>query len=127
MSRGDLRQRTKAFALAIVRFRLSERPSEPWRVLSNQLLRSGTSVGANYREACRSRSRAEFVAKVGVALEEADESCYWLEILMESGMTQSPVAATLLEEANQLCAMLVASLITAKRNRCNPPEENSAL
>ncbi len=84
-------------------------------------------MGANYREACRSRSRAEFVAKVGVALEEADESCYWLEILMESGMTQSPVAATLLEEANQLCAMLVASLITAKRNRCNPPEENSAL
>lgn len=83
-------------------------------VIGKQLLRSGTSVGANYRAACRARSKAEFIAKVGIVLEEADEAVFWLELLLESGIARSPQLEDLIQEANELTAIFVTSLRTAK-------------
>lgn len=113
---NDLRQRTKTFGLAVIARRKSQPVSEPTKTIGNQLLRSATSVGANYRAACRARSRAEFVARIGVALEEADESCFWLELLLDGGLSTSGSIRALLSEANELCAILAASSITAKAN-----------
>lgn len=88
--------------------------SELTQVLGRQLLRAGTSVGAHYREACRSRSRAEFVSKIEGGLQELDETAYWLELLADVGAAPPARVAPLLEEANQLTAVLVASVRTAK-------------
>jgi four helix bundle protein len=81
-----LQSRTKRFALRIITLYRSLPKTEEARILGKQLLRSGTSVGANYRAACRTRSRAEFVAKLGVVLEEADESAFWLDLMQEAGI-----------------------------------------
>ncbi|MBZ5520931.1 MAG: four helix bundle protein [Acidobacteriia bacterium] len=111
----QLRDRTKAFALRIVRlFRSLPRSTEA-QVLGKQLLRSGTSVAANYRAACRARSRAEFVAKIGVVVEEADESMLWLEMLSDAGIVGKEKLADLANEARQLTAIFTASQQTAKR------------
>ena len=110
----DLRIRTKAFALDIIHFYSSLAKSELAQVLGRQLLRAGTSVGAHYREACRSRSRAEFVSKIEGGLQELDETAYWLELLADAGAAPPARVAPLLEEANQLTAVLVASVRTAK-------------
>ena len=83
-------------------------------VLGNQLLRAGTSVGANYRAACRARSRAEFIAKIGVVLEEADECSYWLELIVESGRTQRNKVGELLNESNELTAIFASTHRSAK-------------
>jgi four helix bundle protein len=88
--------------------------NEESRVLGKQLLRSGTSIAANYRGACRSRSRAEFIAKLGVVLEEADETCFWLELLLEAGVVPPNRLAALVKEADELTAIFVTSLLTAK-------------
>ncbi len=112
-----LKERTRKSALNVLVFLLAEPPRDDWRSLRQQLIRSATSVGANYRSACRSRSRAEFIARIGVVLEEADESAFWLELLVDIGATRSPVAQGLLREANELCAILAASSLTAKANR----------
>jgi len=105
----DLKQRTKQFSLRIVALVDALPNSVSGRNLGNQLFRSGTSVGANYRAACRGRSMAEFASKLGVVEEEADESAFWLEILIESGMMRSRLLAPLLREANELTAIMVAS------------------
>jgi len=111
---NDLRERTKTFALRIVRlYRSLPRKTEA-RTLGNQLLRSGTSVGANYRAACRSRSRNEFIAKIGIVLEEADETVYWLELLKDAGIIRAEKLGALIKEANELTAIFVASLRTAR-------------
>lgn len=115
-----LKDRTRKFALNVVLFLRSGAYSEDWRSLRQQLIRSATSVGANYRAACRSRSRAEFIARIGVTLEEADESAFWLELLIDIGATHSPLAQDLLREANELCAILAASSLTAKANAERP-------
>ena len=86
-------------------------------LIRKQLFRSGTSVGANYRAACRGRSKADFIAKLGVVLEEADESLYWLEILAETQIVKPELVAPLLKEANELVAIFVASLNTARNNQ----------
>ncbi len=86
-------------------------------LIRKQLFRSGTSVGANYRAACRGRSKADFVAKLGIALEEADESLYWLEILAETQIVKRELVAPVLKEANELVAIFVASLNTARSNQ----------
>jgi four helix bundle protein len=86
------------------------------------LLRSATSVGANYRSACRGRSKADFVSKLGIALEEADESLYWLEMLIEAKLVSKPKIASLLDEANQLVAILAASSKTARAG--TPAKQN---
>ena len=113
----ELRDRTEALALRIVRpFR-----SLPYRtdtqVLGKQLLRCETSVAANYRAVCRARSKQEFIARIGVVAEEADESVLWLELLNESGITKSELTGELLREARELTAILTASQRTAKRFR----------
>jgi four helix bundle protein len=113
---AELKRRTKKFALDILKFIASQPSTEDSRSLRQQLIRCATSLGANYRAACRSRSRAEFIAKIGIALEEADESAFWLEILIEGRYTTRPVARELLHEADELSAILAASCITAKAN-----------
>jgi four helix bundle protein len=110
----ELRNRTKRFALRIIRlFRHLPRTTEA-QVLGKQLLRSGTSVGANYRAAGRARSKAEFVAKMGIVVEEADETVFWIECLMESGILKSDLLTDLLSEANELLAIFAASQRTAR-------------
>lgn len=99
---------------------LNDLPTSPaTRVLSNQLLRSATSVGANYRAACRSRSRAEFIAKLGNVEEEADESAYWLEMFEESGLAGGDEGGELRREADEITAIISASRKTAKRRLGN--------
>jgi four helix bundle protein len=109
----ELKARTKKFALDILALARSLPVTDEARSVGRQLIRAGTGVGANYRAVCRSRSRPEFVARIGVALEEADESAFWLEVITESGMVADSRAADLLDEANQLTAILAASSITA--------------
>ena len=111
----DLKLRTKRFALDVIQFVESLPSGETSRVLGRQLLRSGTSVGANYRAAKRAKSTADFISKMGTVEEEADESAYWVELLMDSGKVRVGQAGPLLREANELLAISVASINTAKR------------
>jgi four helix bundle protein len=111
---GPLETRTKAFALRIIRLYTALPTTDVARVLGKQLLRSGTSVGANYREGCHARSPAEFVTKLEVALMEMSESQYWLELLAESGTVEANKLTDLLDEAGQIKAMLISSINTAK-------------
>lgn len=115
-SPAALKHRTKQFALGVLKCLSGEPYSEQTRSIRQQLIRSATSVGANYRAACRSRSRAEFIAKIGVTLEEADEAAFWMEILLESGQSSSQVLRALLREADELSAIFAASSLTAKAN-----------
>lgn len=111
---GELRARTKRFALRILCMYRALPAKEEARILGRQVLRSGTSVGANYRAACRARSRAEFIAKLGIVLEEADETVFWLELLLEGGIVKHENLDALLKEAEELTAIFVTSLRTAK-------------
>jgi four helix bundle protein len=120
-----LKRRTKTFAVRIIRLVEALPNTSTARVIGNQLLRSGTSVGANYRAACRARSQAEFIAKMGVVEEEADESVYWLELLIEASVLPAVKVQNLLDEANELTAIFAASGRTAKerqtpRSSANP-------
>jgi four helix bundle protein len=110
----DLKVRTKQFALRVIRVYRGLPSSDEARVIGRQLLRSATSVGANYRAACRARSRAEFIAKLGIVLEEADEAVFWLELLLETGILDRKRLEPLLREANELTSIFVSSLRTAK-------------
>jgi four helix bundle protein len=110
----QLRDRTKAFALRVIRLYRSLPYNADTQVLGKQLLRCATSVAANYRSVCRSRSKAEFVAKMGVVVEEADESILWLELMTESGIVSSAKTELLLREANELTAIFAASQRTAR-------------
>ena len=112
---------TKAFALAIVRL-VDELPrNRSALVIGNQLLRSGTSVGANYRAACRARSRREFIAKMGSVEEEADESEYWLELAADCGLLPTTRVLTLKDDARRILAMTVSSIRTARRTPRSTP------
>jgi four helix bundle protein len=113
-SGNDLKDRTKRFALRTVRLYRALPFHEEARVIGRQLLRSGTSVVANYRAACRARSKAEFVAKLGIVLEEADETVSWLELLQESGIMSPQKLMPLVQEARELTAIFVSSIRTAK-------------
>lgn len=110
----ELKQRTKQFALRIVRLCRSFPDNREGDVFGRQLLRAGTSIGANYRAAGRLRSKADFVSKISVVLEEADEAVFWLELLQESGLIPAQRLGPLLDEANQLVAIFSASRRTAK-------------
>ncbi|MBI4493621.1 MAG: four helix bundle protein [Chloroflexi bacterium] len=111
-----MKRRTKEFAKQVI-FLCRELPGTvEARLIQNQLFRSATSVGANYRAACRARSRAEFIAKLGIALEEADETLYWLEILAETRMLKSDLLPSLTKEADELVAMFVTSINTARHS-----------
>jgi len=110
----DLKARTKQFALRVLRLYRALPAGEEAKILGRQILRSGTSVGANYRAACRARSRAEFIAKLGIVLEEADETVFWLELLLEGGIVKHEKLDALLKEAQELTSIFVTSLCTAK-------------
>jgi four helix bundle protein len=114
---NDLRKRTKAFALRVIRMFSALPRSREAQVLGDQVLRSGTSVGAHYREACRSRSVAEFVSKIEGGPQELDETAYWLELLSDSGILPSRRLVGLQAETDELIAIFTASARTAKRNR----------
>src|ERR1700756_3150927 len=109
-----LRDRTKKFALRVIRLFRSLPYKTDTQVLGKQLLRCGTSVAANYRAVCRARSKAEFIARMGIVAEEADEAVLWLELLIESGILKSELTEGLLK-ARELAAILTASQQTAKR------------
>jgi four helix bundle protein len=113
----DLRVRTKDFALRIIRLYTALPKTTEAQVISKQLLRSGTSVGAHYREASRARSTAEFVSKMEVGLQELDETDYWLELLEEGGIVSAERLANLRSEINELIAIFVASVKTAKQSK----------
>jgi four helix bundle protein len=116
MKDPDLKSRTKQFALAVIRFCERLPYDETTKILKGQLLRAGTSVGANYRAACRAKSKPAFISKIGDVLEEADEAGYWIELLCEAGKADHKAAAPLLREANELVAIFISSLNTAQRN-----------
>lgn len=113
-SSEELRNRTKQFALRIIRLSRALPKSVDAQVIGRQLLRSGTSVGANYRAACRARSRAEFASKLAVVLEEADESVYWLELLLDSGSVDAIKSVALLKEARELTAIFTKARQTVR-------------
>lgn len=117
MNQNELKERTKRFALLILKLTSGLPKTDEARVVRNQLARAGTSVGANYRASCRARSRAEFISKIGTVIEEADESCYWMEIIIEGGMLPEQEVASLLQEANELTAIMTASRKTAEENK----------
>jgi four helix bundle protein len=110
----DLRERTKRFAIRVVKAVQRLPRTDAGRTIGKQLLRSGTSVAANYRAVGRARSKAEFIAKMGVVVEEADETVFWLELLVDAGIVRKEVANGLLTEANELLRIFAASLGTAK-------------
>lgn len=115
VNKQDLRDRTRAYALRIVRLYVSLPETTEAQVMGKQLLRSGTSVGAHYREATRARSRAEFISKIEGGLQELDESGYWLELLSESGIVAKARLADLCVETEEKIAIFTSSALTAKR------------
>ena len=116
MSNENLKRRTKKFALDVIKFFEALPKNETCRILGRQLLRSGTSVGANYRAACRAKSTADFISKMGTVEEEADESSYWIELLLEDGKVTPVKATPLMKEANELLAITIASINTARKS-----------
>ena len=121
MSNENLKNRTKLFALNVVKLVETLPAGKTCEVLGRQLLRSGTSVGANYRAAGRAKSPADFIFKMGIVEEEADESSFWLELLVEAGKLDGARAVSLLKECNELVAISVASIRTAKKTRESNP------
>ena len=113
MNEQEMKQRTKQFALDVLQLvSLLPRTIEG-RIIANQLGRSGTSVGANYRAACRAKSKADFVSKLAIVEEESDESCYWLELIRDGNMLSKDQIDPILTEANEITAIIVASRKTA--------------
>ena len=111
----DLQTRTKQYAFRIIKLTEALPKTNTARVLGNQLLRSGTSVAANYRAACRARSRAEFIAKLGIIIEEADESEFWLEMIVETTLMKKERIQPLLRETKEIISIMVASRKSARK------------
>jgi four helix bundle protein len=119
MTAEEMKKRTKAFSLAIITL-ISELPETlVARRVADQLIRCGTSVGANYRAVCRAKSKADFISKLSIVLEEADESLFWLEIISESGLFPSHRINPLQIEINEIISILVTSIKTSKNNSNN--------
>jgi len=117
MDQETMKRRTKLFALGIIQLVESLPKERTAEVLGRQLLRSGTSVGSNYRSACRAKSIADFISKMGIVEEEVDESLYWMELLTEAGIEVSINMEALMKEARELLSITVASINTAKKNK----------
>lgn len=115
MNEAQFKDRTKKLALRVIRLVDSLPNRRAADVIGRQLLRSATSMGANYRAACRAKSRKDMIAKLAVVEEEADESIYWLELIIESRMLSKPRLTPLIDEANQILSMIVASQKTMRR------------
>jgi four helix bundle protein len=116
MNPAELKSRTKQFALRVLKLVAALPNTIEGRAIGSQLVRSGTSVAANYRATCRARSKAEFVAKIGVVLEEADETLLWLELIREANLLPAKRVQPLLIEANELVSIMVTSRKSAARN-----------
>jgi four helix bundle protein len=117
MTEYELKLRTKRFALEIIKFWESLPKDDTCKTLGRQLLRAGTSVAANYRAVCRAKSKPDFISKFGTVLEEADESAFWIELLVDSGKVPADKAKLLLKEANELLAIAISSINTARKNQ----------
>ena len=114
MNAEELKQRTKLFALRVLKLTNALPNTIQGRAVAGQLVRAGTSVGSNYRSACRGRSTAEFIAKLGTVEEEADESAFWLELIIEGSLLKANLVQPLLDEANELTRIMAASRMTAR-------------
>jgi four helix bundle protein len=122
MTKDELKRRTKKFALDIIML-VEELPNtKAGNTIGYQLIRSGTSVAANYRSACRSRSNADFISKITVVEEESDESCFWIELILDSNLLSKERVNVILKEADELTAIFTASGKTAREN--NPKSKN---
>ena len=117
MKKSDLQNRRKAFALRVLTLTEGLPKTVSGRTIANQIARSATSVAANYRAACRGKSKADFISKLGTVEEEADETLFWLEMIEEAGMIPSNKLGSLKKEADELIAIVVSSINTARRNR----------
>jgi len=117
MNTEDFKNRTKAFALRVIRLTEALPKNQTANVIGKQQLRCGTSVGANYRAACRARSNPEFIAKMGIVEEECDESMYWMELIVEAGLMEEKLLIDLKNEANEILSMVVASIKTARSRK----------
>ena len=113
----NLKQRSEDYALRIIKMYSALPYTTESEVLGKQVLRSGTSVGANYREACRARSKAEFVSKLGDSLKELDETDYWLSLIVKAGLVPEKRLESLIQETGELMAIFVSSINTAKGNK----------
>ena len=116
MEEKELKDRTKRFALRVIRLVSALPRSQLSRVLGGQLLRAGTSVGANYRAACRARSMADFISKLGIVVEEVDETSYWMELMVESKLVKENRMREIMREAGELTAIFTSSILTAKNH-----------
>jgi len=117
MQKEEFLTRTMNFGLRVIRVVESLPKNQVATVLGNQLLRAGTSVGANYRAAVRGKSRADFISKMGNVEEECDEALYWMEMLIESGSVKQKLLKALIDEGDEILAVVVASIKTARRNK----------
>lgn len=121
MTESELKQRTKGLALRVIRLvSILPRRSEPAVIIGRQLLRAGTSVGANYRAACRAKSRRDMIAKLGIVEEKADESVYWLKLLGDAELVKPHLLQDLIHEYNEILAITGASQKTLRRNETKP-------
>lgn len=122
MTPDEIKKSTKAYELRIVRLAESLPNTRTANVIADQLLRCGTSVGANYRAACRGKSHPDFVAKMGIVEEETDESIYWIEMLVDCGLVKESLVQPLRAEGNEILSIVVSSIRTARSNgaRSNP-------
>ncbi len=123
IQKKNFAKRTMLFGLRVIRLVESLPSSQTARVIGNQLLRAGTSVGANYRSAMRGKSRADFIAKLGIVEEECDEALYWMQMLSEAGIVRSSRLVELMNEADEIIAIVVSSIKTA-RDRNNFPKSD---
>ena len=116
MNPDDLKKRTKQFALRVLKLVTALPKTLAGKTIGGQLIRSGTSVGANYRAACRARSKLEFIAKIGIVEEEADESAFWMELIIEAGLLKPQLVESLLTEANELAKIMASSRKSASES-----------
>ena len=115
MNEEQLKKRTKEFAKNIIHLCRNLPNNREGRLIGDQMFRSGTSVAANYRAACRGRSKAEFVSKLAIVEEEADETMFWLEVIKEMGIYKEPVVEDLIKESDEIVAIIVSSIRTVKK------------
>lgn len=113
----NLKKRTFDFSLRVAQFAEALPTSKTGRTVANQVIRSGTSVAANYRAACRAKSNADFISKMGTVEEECDETLFWIEFAVAAGCAKQNVVADLLNEGNQLLAITISSIVTAKKRK----------
>jgi four helix bundle protein len=127
MSPDDLKKRTKQFALRVLKLVAALPNNVRGRTVGGQLARAGTSVGSNYRAACRARSKPKFIAKIGIVEEEADESAFWMELIIEDGLLKQQLVQPLWDEANELAKIMASSRISASETLKSNPKSKSAI